>query len=219
MNGAHDMGGMMGFGPVEPEPDEPVFHVEWERRAFALTLAMGAAGLWNIDKSRLARESLHPAHYLNASYYHIWLDGLTRRLVETKLVTPEELKTGRRLAPPAPVKRVITASEVGRAIATGAPSTREPQAVARFRQGQMVRARNMHPFGHTRLPRYLRGRQGEITRLHGAHVFPDSEAHDLGEVPQWLYTVRFEARELWGEDRNAGDTVHADLWEPYLEPL
>ena len=218
MNGGQDLGGMMGFGPVEPESDEPVFHAEWERRAFALTVAMGAAGLWSIDASRHARESLHPARYLTATYYQIWLDGLVNRLLATRLITPDELESGRLQTPPLPVKRVLAAGDVERAMAAGGPSAREPQAPARFRQGDAVRARNMHPFGHTRLPRYLRGRQGEIVQVHGAHVFPDSHARGLGEDPQWLYTVRFTARELWGEDRNASDTIHADLWEPYLEP-
>ncbi len=209
---------MMGFGPVEPEDDEPVFHAEWERRAFALTVAMGATGAWNLDASRHARESLDPARYLSSTYYQIWLEGLARLLREARLVTPEELASGRQVAPPAPLKRVLAAGDVDRVLGAGAPTHREPQGPARFRVGDSVRARNMHPFGHTRLPRYVRGRKGEIARVNGVHVFPDSHAHGLGEDPQWLYTVRFAARELWGEDRNAADAVHVDLWEPYLEP-
>ncbi|HUE45928.1 MAG TPA: nitrile hydratase subunit beta, partial [Aestuariivirgaceae bacterium] len=196
----------------------PVFHAEWERRAFALTLAMGATGAWNLDVSRHARESLDPARYLSSTYYQIWLEGLARLLREAELVTPEELATGRPRTPPAPLKRVLAAGDVERVLAAAAPMDREPQAPARFRAGDVVRARNMHPFGHTRLPRYARGRTGEIARVNGAHVFPDSHAHGLGEDPRWLYTVRFTARELWGDDRNATDAVHADLWEPYLEP-
>ena len=218
MNGAQDLGGMMGFGPIEPEHDEPVFHAEWERRAFALTVAMGATGAWNLDASRHARESLDPARYLSSTYYQIWLEGLARLLREARLVTPDELATGRPSAPPAVLKRVLAAADVETVVAAGAPTEREPQAAARFRVGDIVRARNMHPFGHTRLPRYVRGRIGEIARVNGAHVFPDSHAHGWGEDPQWLYTVRFTARELWGEDRNGADTVHADLWEPYLDP-
>ena len=218
MNGAHDMGGMMGFGPVDPEPDEPVFHAEWERRVFALTLAMGAAGLWDIDRSRHRRETRHPAHYLNATYYQIWLEGLIGLMTDAGLVTAEEVSAGRSFEPPAPVKRVLAAGDVETVLAAGASAARAPQAPARFRLGEPVRTRNVHPRGHTREPRYLRGRLGEIVKVHGAHIFPDSRAHGLGEDPQWLYTVRFAARELWGEDRNAGDTVHADLWEPYLEP-
>jgi nitrile hydratase subunit beta len=218
MNGAQDLGGMMGFGPVGPEEDEPVFHADWERRAFALVLAMGATGAWNLDVSRHARESLDPARYLSSTYYQIWLDGLARLLREAELATVDELATGRTAAPPRPLKRVLAAADVDRALTTGAPTHREPQGAARFRAGDIVRARNLHPFGHTRLPRYVRGRTGEIARVNGAHVFPDSHAHGLGEDPQWLYTVRFTARELWGENRNGADAVHADLWEPYLEP-
>jgi len=218
MNGGQDLGGMMGFGPIDPEPDEPVFHARWEQRVFAATLAMGSTGMWNIDMARHARESLHPAHYLTSSYYQIWLAGLTRLLGEMNLVTPEELASGRQIEQPLPVPRVLAAADVDRLMSKGARTSRESRAPARFRQGDRVRGRNMHPPGHTRLPRYLRGRQGEIVALHGAHVFPDSNAHGGGEDPQWLYTVRFTARELWGEDRNASDSVHADLWEPYLEP-
>lgn len=218
MNGAQDLGGMMGFGPVEPEPAEPVFHAEWERRVFALTLAMGAAGRWNLDMSRHARESLHPARYLASTYYQIWLEGLAKLMVDAGLVTADELAAGRVIEPTAKLKRVLAAADVERTLAAGGPTEREPQGPARFQPGERVRARNMHPFGHTRLPRYLRGRAGEVVAVHGAHVFPDSHAHGLGEDPQWLYTVRFSARELWGPDRNARDAVHAALWEPYLEP-
>lgn len=218
MNGGQDLGGMMGFGPIDPEPDEPVFHAQWEKRAFALTLAMGATGMWSIDKARHARESLHPARYLASSYYQIWLAGLTRLLSEANLVTPEELATGRQHEQPSPGLRVLSAADVDRIMSRGARTSREARTPARFRQGDKVRGRNMHSPGHTRLPRYLRGRRGEIVAVHGAFVFPDSNAHGGGENPQWLYTVRFTACELWGEDRNLADSVHADLWEPYLEP-
>lgn len=218
MNGAQDMGGMMGFGPVGPEPNEPVFHAEWERRAFALTLAMGATGAWNLDMSRHARESLNPARYLNSTYYQIWLEGLVKLMTNAGLVTAEEVAAGRMMAAAKPVKRVLAAADVDKVLRSGGPTERQVQSPARFKPGNRVRTRNMHPFGHTRLPRYLRGRQGEIVAVHGAHIFPDSHAHGLGEDPQWLYGVRFSARELWGEDRNARDAVHADLWEPYLEP-
>ena len=209
---------MMGFGPIDPEPDEPVFHAQWERRAFAVTLAMGSSGVWNIDMARHARESLPPARYLASSYYQIWFAGLTKLLINSNLVSPEELATGRQREQPSPVPRVLAAADVDRIMAKGAQTFREAPAPARFQAGDLVRARNLHPYGHTRLPRYLRGHTGEIVRVNGAHVFPDSNANGLGEDPQWLYTVRFTARELWGEDSNGGDAVHADLWEPYLEP-
>jgi nitrile hydratase len=217
MNGAADLGGMMGFGPVQREDNEPPFHAEWERRAFALTLAMGATGSWTLDASRFARESLPPAEYLSSSYYAIWFSALLKLMRERGLLVDGELEEGRVLARK-PVARVLHGNEVAAAMARGSSTEREPAMPARFTVGDRVRARNMHPRPHTRLPRYLRGHAGEIVRVHGVHVFPDTNAHGGGEDPQWLYSVRFAASELWGEDRAAHDSVTADCWEPYLEP-
>jgi nitrile hydratase len=218
VNGVHDMGGMQDFGPVVPEPDEPIFHSEWERRAFALTLAMAAPGGWNLDMSRHARESLPPAQYLASTYYEIWLAGIEKLMGERELVSPEEIEAGRLLAPAAPVARILKAENVAGVMSKGGPVDREAAAPARFSPGDEVRARNIHPEGHTRLPRYVRGHMGKIARVHGCHVFPDAHAHGLGERPQWVYSVRFAARELWGEEAAPRDCVHVDLWEPYLEP-
>ncbi len=218
MNGAQDLGGMMGFGPVDPEKDEPWFHADWERRAMGVTIAMGATGSWNIDMSRHARESLPPAEYLSSSYYEIWTKGVERLVVKTGLVTQEELRLGRALAPPAPIKRVLKPEDVPAVLARGGPADREATEPARFQVGDRVRTRNMHPRGHTRLPRYARGREGVIERVHGTHVFPDTNAHGEGENPQWLYTVRFSGRELWGEEADPTIVVSVDAWESYLEP-
>ena len=219
MNGVHDMGGQHGFGPVRPEADEPVFHAEWERRAFALTLAMGATGTWNLDASRFARESLPPATYLSSGYYEIWLRALERQLVEHGLVSAEELEHGRPLAEhPVPVARTLAAEDVPATLGRGGPTARDAPSPARFSAGDGVRARNTHPATHTRLPRYVRGRVGTVERVHACHVFPDTHAHGLGEEPQWLYTVRFDARELWGEDADPTASVSIDAFEPYLEP-
>ena len=217
MNGAQDLGGMMGFGRISHEPDEPWFHAPWERRVFGLTLAMGATGAWNLDMSRHARESLPPAEYLSSSYYEIWMRGLEKLLVKQDLVSPDEVAAGHALSEPKPLKRVLKAEEVGAVLARGAPAEREPQAPARFALGDRVVARNMHPTGHTRLPRYARGKLGTVEIVHGAHVFPDTNAHGLGERPQWLYTVRFEGRELWGEEADPTLSVSVDAWESYLE--
>jgi nitrile hydratase len=217
VNGAADLGGMMGFGPVVREADEPLFHHEWERRAFALTLAMGATGSWTLDASRFARESLPPAEYLSSSYYTIWTKGLLKLMRERGLLLPGELESGRVTAAQ-PVPRVLKAADVAAVLARGASTEREASAPARFKAGDRVRARNMHPATHTRLPRYLRGHAGTVVRVHGVHVFPDTNAHGGGENPQWLYAVRFSARELWGGGRPAADSVTADCWEPYLEP-
>ena len=218
MNGAHDMGGMHGFGPVRPEPNEPAFHAEWERRAFALTIAMGATGEWNLDQSRFARESLPPAEYLAKSYYEIWFAGLERLLRDRGLVNDKEVEAGRALSPAKPVKRTLAAADVGRTLGRGGPTRREAPAAARFKVGDRVRAKNIHPPTHTRLPRYVRGHVGVVERVHGCHIFPDAHAQGVGEDPQWLYAVRFDGRELWGPDADASARVSVDAFEPYLEP-
>jgi nitrile hydratase len=218
VNGAADLGGMMGFGPVIGEPENEYFHADWERRALALNLAIGAAGRWSIDASRHARESLPPREYLSSTYYEIWIKALEQLLVDAGLVGADELEQRRSLRPGVPVSRVLSAGDVPAALAAGSPAVRPVDSPARFAVGERVRTRNMHPTGHTRLPRYARGKGGVVERIHGAHVFPDTSAHNAGEHPQWLYSVRFDARELWGDDSDAGLTVSIDAWESYLEP-
>jgi nitrile hydratase beta subunit len=218
MNGAQDLGGAMGFGPVEHEAREPVFHAPWEERALALTLAAGALGEWSIDEGRHARESLHPALYLNASYYEIWLRALERLLREKALLDAAELDSGRVAGPPAKTRRPkLSAAEARRLMAKGTPYERAPPAPARFAVGERVRTKVMHPGGHTRLPRYARGKEGVVERVHGAHVFPDASAIGKSE-PVWLYTVAFPSRELWGEAADPTLTVSVEAFEPYLEP-
>jgi nitrile hydratase beta subunit len=217
MNGAQDMGGVDGFGPVRPEADEPVFHSEWERRAFALTLAMATPGGWNIDMSRFARENRSPANYLSKSYYQVWLAGLEQLMEERGLVSRKEIESGGVMLPRKPDVRVLSSENVAAVLRRGGPTERGATAKALFAVGDRVRAKNIHPQGHTRLPRYVRGHVGVIDRLHGCHVFPDSNAHGKGENPQWLYTVRFTGRELWGERADATSVVSVDAWESYLE--
>jgi nitrile hydratase subunit beta len=219
MNGAQDMGGVMGFGPVVPEPNEPVFHAEWERRVFAMALAMGWPVGWTIDQVRSARENVPPLDYLSRSYYEIWLAGLTRLLVEREFVSEDELQAGHAQGSAKPAKRIVTPEDVAPMLAKGSSSERSIAATPRFAPGDPVRARNMHPVGHTRLPRYVRGHLGTVTHVRGAHVFPDSNAAGEGEAPQWLYTVRFAARELWGDAADPTVTVSVDAWESYLEPV
>jgi nitrile hydratase beta subunit len=218
MNGPQDLGGQMGFGPVAPEKDEPVFHAPWEGRALALTLAMGAAREWNIDMGRHARESLPPAQYLSSSYYEIWIAGLSKLMLARGLVTADELASGKMAVPPKKVAGKLLANNVATALAKGGPANRSDIA-PRYKVGDKVRTRNIHPQTHTRLPRYLRGHLGEIVHLHGTHVFPDTNAHGKGEAPQPLYTVRFSARDIWGEAHHPRDSISADLWESYLEPV
>jgi nitrile hydratase subunit beta len=218
MNGIHDMGGMHGMGPIVEEKNEPVFHDEWEGRIFALNLAMGAWRMWNIDASRHSRELIPPAEYLRMSYYEKWIAGLIELMLKSKLVTRDEIES----ATPAPGSvKAVPAANPDQALArieTGIPAKRNVDVPARFKVGQQVRTRNINPVGHTRLPRYARGRFGTIHRDHGVFVFPDTNAHFLGEHPQHVYSVRFAARELWGAQAGAKDSVYVDMWDEYLEP-
>lgn len=216
MNGAHDCGGMMGFGPVVAEADEPVFHAPWESRMFALMSAVGDIGGWTLDDDRSACESMHPIAYVRTSYYEHWLHGLEHLLVKHGLAAPEELRAGRSASPGKAVTPVPPEA-IWPAVTQAGSYRREPQAPPKFAAGDKIRTRNIHPAGHTRLPRYLRGHAGEIIAVHGAHVFPDSNAAGRGEDPQWLYTVRFSAAKVWGAASR--HTIHADLWEPYLESV
>lgn len=221
MNGGHDLGGMHGLGRInaEAEAQEPVFHADWEKRVFGLVRAAGALGKWNSDMSRHARERQHPADYLRHSYYENWLAGLEKLLVETGLVTAEELASGQasQLADEAIRKRLLRAEEVAIAEARGSRVEMPADAPPRFRPGDRVRARNRHPAGHTRQPRYVRGRVGVIHEHHGSHVLPDLSAEGV-RVGRHLYGVRFEASELWGENANGNSAIYVDLWEDYLEP-
>jgi nitrile hydratase subunit beta len=218
MNGAQDLGGMDGFGQVQPEPNEPVFHSEWEKRAFALTLAMAMPGGWNIDMSRFARENRPPGEYLSMSYYQIWFAALETMLKQRGLMADDEIDAGHSLHPPKPVNRTLSAGDVAQVLYRGGPTERETNSAAKFKAGDRVRTKNINPVTHTRLPRYVRGHTGTIERMIGCHVFPDSNATGAGENPQWLYTVRFDGRELWGADADPTVQISVDAWEPYLVP-
>jgi nitrile hydratase beta subunit len=224
MDGVHDLGGMQGFGPVEREENEPAFHAAWEAAVLAMMRAGGSRGLFNIDEFRHGIERMAPANYLRATYYEKWLDGVTRLLVEKGVVGAEELAA--RLAffeqkPDAPATAALPGPLPVRGTSNPGwvqDAVRETGAAPRFAAGDPVRTREMHPHGHTRLPRYARGKRGVIHCCHGIHVFPDTNAHGEGEQPQPLYSVRFEARELWGESAEPNQVVHIDLWESYLLP-
>jgi len=217
MNGLHDMGGMDGFGKVEPESDEPVFHAPWEGRVIALTRAMAAAGAWNIDMFRATRESQPPSVYLNSSYYKSWALVVEALAVKRGYLAPDELAAGHALKPAKPLPRAVLRREgVPVAVRRGnyeRPSTSPPL----FEPGARVRTRNIHPTTHTRLPRYARGRLGVIERVLGFQVFPDSSALGNGDDARWLYVVVFEGRELWGDDGDPTLKVSIDAFEPYLE--
>jgi nitrile hydratase len=217
MNGVHDMGGEQGMGPIQPEKEEPVFHASWEGRVYAISRALGAWGRWNLDASRHGIELLPPADYFRMSYYERWLARLTDMSIETGLVTRAEVESGKPAPGAAKAMPPITAANV-EAAATIRASARRSDAVApRFKVGQQVRARNINPVGHTRLPRYARAKSGVIERDHGVFLFPDTNAHFLGENPQHVYSVRFSARELWGDAAEPQDSVYLDLFDDYLE--
>jgi nitrile hydratase beta subunit len=218
MNGIHDMGGMHGMGPVRYEADEPVFHAPWEGRVFALNIAMRAWRKWNIDAGRYEIELIPPADYLRMSYYERWLARLVELLVKRGITTREEIETGRPAAGSATATPALTVERVGRMIRNGAAASRSVPVAPRFHVHQRVRARVINPEGHTRLPRYVRGHAGTIEHDHGVYVFPDTNALFLGENPQHVYSVRFAARELWGERASPRDAVYLDLWDDYLEP-
>jgi nitrile hydratase len=220
MNGVHDMGGMHGMGPIRHESHEPTFHERWEGRVYALSRVLRTrGGPWNLDAFRHGIEVLPPAEYLRMSYYEKWLAWMLRTVVAAGDVTEREIESGSP-APGSPRKAVLVAADAVPGMVDRRGSARRDAAVApRFKAGQRVRARNIHPEGHTRLPRYVRAKSGVVVLDRGVFVFPDTNAHQRGEKPQHLYSVRFAARELWGEQASRRDSVHLDMWDDYLEPV
>jgi len=217
LNGVHDMGGMDGFGKVEPEPNEPPFHEKWEGRVLAMVRTMGAAGAFNIDTSRFYREMLPPHVYLASSYYRKWLLGLEDNLIDKGFVKALEIASGHAQGPTKPVKNgKLRLENVEQSLMRG-QFERSATAPAQFKPGDRVRTKNIHPTTHTRLPRYTRGHVGLVERILGCQVFPDSAAMELGENPQWLYTVVFDGAELWGPEADPTIKISIDAFEPYLE--
>jgi nitrile hydratase subunit beta len=217
MDGVHDMGGMDGFGKVEPEPNEPAFHHRWEGRVLAMSRAIGVFRAWTIDTSRYAIELLSPSVYLASSYYERWFLRNVRLLTERGLIDADEIEAGRALRPGKSLNRGRFTLQDVESVTRRGFYGRPAQAPARFKIGDRVRTKNIHPTTHTRLPRYARGHVGVVERLHGTHVFPDSVAAGKGEDPQWLYTVRFDAQELWGAAADPKLKVSIEAFEPYLE--
>ena len=217
MNGVHDLGGEHGMGPIQYEKDEPVFHAAWEGRIYAMNRVMGAWRKWNLDASRHQIESLPPADYFRMSYYERWTASLIERIVKGGLATRAEIESGNAAPGSSKATPPVTTANVATALIR--VSARRPVAMSpRFQVGQHVRARNINPIGHTRLPRYARAKSGTIDRDHGVFLFPDTNAHYLGEKPQHVYSVRFSARELWGDQAKPQDAVYIDMWDDYLEP-
>lgn len=226
MNGVHDMGGMDGFGPIPREDNEPAFHADWERRVFALVLAMGGRRCYNVDELRRTIERIPPARYLALSYYERWLDAIESLLIEKGVVSGAELHAAMQAAgdprepdrvPEAAVS-VMPDGEGSRPDSRdGAAARRERPSKPRFKPGDRVIARNINPAGHTRIPRYVRGHRGVVKHDWGVFAFPDTHAHGLGAIPRHCYAVEFGARELWGDGHSERDRVVVDLWEDYLE--
>ena len=218
MNSGHDVGGMQGFGAInaEAEGEEPAFHADWERRAFAICVSLWSIQPWPSDRDRYAIEQQHPVDYWRNSYYENWLAGLERLLVEYDVVSADELHSGNSqgLAPSALRDARLTLAQVHQAGEESADVPVENAIVAKFKAGDRVRAVNHHPIGHTRAPRYIRGKVGVIDVVHGEQVFADKNADGIREL-QTVYAVRFEARELWGT--SAKHAVYVDLWDDHLE--
>jgi nitrile hydratase len=217
MNGVHDMGGMDGFGKVEAEPNEPTFHHDWEGRVLGIVRVMGANAGLNIDTQRFARESLRPDVYLASSYYKKWFLAIEQQIVDSGIAGADEIAAGHSLRQSPPLKRgKFSVADVERIMVRGR-FERDAAKPAIFKVGERVRTKNINPETHTRLPRYARGKTGVIERINGCHVFPDTNAEGKGDHPQWLYTVVFGARELWGDDADPTLTISIDAFEPYLE--
>ena len=219
MNGVHDVGGMQDFGPIRPEANEPVFHASWEGRVIAMNLAIAAWGKAASDNRRYARELIPPAEQLAMSYYEKWHAGLVTNMIDTGLVTRQEVESGVARAGSPKLTPPLAADQVPAFWNRGSPKIRHAPSIAHFRAGQQVKARNINPVTHTRLPRYARGKVGIVEQTRGIFVFPDTNAQGLGEKPQYLYSVRFAARELWGDQAGIHDAVLLDLWDDYLEQV
>jgi nitrile hydratase beta subunit len=217
MNSVHDMGGQQGMGPVVYEKNEPVFHAAWEGRIYALNSAIRAWRKWSLDTDRHALELMSPVDYLRISYYERWVHRLEAQLVQYGLVSKEEIESGRPAPGSTKASPALALATSDRWLSRGIASSLDPKVRPLFKVSQRVRARNINPTGHTRLPRYARGKIGVVVRDHGVYLFPDSNAHFQGEKRQHVYCVRFAARELWGDNASPRDSVHLDLWDDYLE--
>jgi nitrile hydratase len=211
------MGGMQGLGTIQVEKNEPVFHAPWEARVIAMRRAVGATGKLR-GNFRAAIESIPAADYLRMSYYEKWFTAMIEQLIASGLVTRAEVESGKPAKGSVRATDAVKASEAATLSFRVAPAMLKVAVTPLFHVGQRVRARNIHPVSHTRLPRYVRGRAGMIEKDRGVQAFPDTAAVGLGDKPQHVYSVRFAARELWGEQASPRDAVYIDLWDDYLEP-
>ncbi len=222
MNGVHDMGGMHGFGRVEREENEPLFHAPWEGRVRAMMQALVALGVFNLDEQRRTVESLPPGQYLTSTYFERWLAALQLVLEEKGVLSAQGIEkalTQLERTSGTPVRRDDPALAAAVVAQIKHPAKRLQQgAPPRFRSGDRVLTKNRHVHGHTRLPRYVRGKRGIVDRVHGIYALPDAAAHGRGPHPEAVYSVRFAARDLWGDAAAGTDSLYIDLWETYLDP-
>ncbi|MGR8920969.1 MAG: nitrile hydratase subunit beta [Gammaproteobacteria bacterium] len=218
MNGIHDLGGMHGFGPIDPEQDEPLFHAEWEKRVFGLFAPMAASGTFNVDEFRHAIERMGALEYLDSSYYEHWLHAIETIALEKGVITATELENGHAATGGKRATPALPADAVPAAVGTGHSARVDADVKPKFKEGDMVVVKNINPPTHTRMPRYVRDKLGCIDRDHGVFAFPDSMAHGKGEKPQHCYSVYFSAQEIWGSRASRNDAVYVDLWDDYLVP-
>jgi nitrile hydratase len=224
MNGVHDLGGTDGLGPVRVEEDEPVWHADWEKAAFALFPTNAVKGFFGVDEFRYGIEQMHPAEYLLSTYYEHWMHAAEHYAVKAGVIDPDELEKRTRYYLEHPEAQVPEkrdpelAALMETLVRQGVPARRESDRPALFAVGDRVRVKDDSPVGHTRRARYIRGRTGEITAAHGTFIYPDSAGNGRGDDPQHVYTVVFRAADLWGEqEADPNSTVTFDVWEPYLE--
>ena len=221
MSKVHDMGGSLVSRRVDTSSSEQKFKAEWEKDVFAITLALGFSGLWNLDRSRFARESLEPNDYLRFSYFEKWLAGLINLLGESGIISE---KKGNEENFEKNSFRILEAKNVKKLLQMGGPTKRASTTEKKFDLEEVIAVKTnisneRIKGGHTRLPAYVKGRVGKIIAYHGSHVLPDTNAHFLGENPEPLYSVEFKSKDLWAEYEDIEDTVIVDLWESYLEKL
>ncbi len=227
MNGPHDLGGKHGLGPINPETEEPVFHHPWEGRMYGLVVAAMTGGVLIVDEQRHAVERMPYSEYYGSSYYERWLFALEKLFDEKGIIPREELE--RKVAEqksaeceahyPAPAKPSALATKVMRVLREGASNNLETGQAPEFQPGDKVITKNLHPKTHLRLPSYAKSKVGVVERHYGAFGHPGARAHGRGNEPAHLYSVRFEAGELWGPDaEDPRDFVYLDLFESYLKP-
>ena len=219
MNGIHDIGGMDNIGPVNIEKDEPVFHEDWERKVYAMTLATMGAGIFVTDEVRHMTETIPPADYLTFSYYEKWLYSLEQLMLQKNIVTGEELESGKVMAPELTASvEAATVERMQYGLNNRIPVFADADILPKFKVGDAIIARNINPLHHTRIPRYIRGRRGVVETHHGIFLLPDTNAHGGPDKPQHVYNVRFTATELWGDDAPGKDCVYIDLFDDYMDP-